>query len=135
MLTNRPGARLDGLAGQCLRGQPEAAWGSLHQARTGSTTPWRFHRRALAKHKHQSKLSKLQLGEAQHRGCSEAADPEGRDHPDLLGEEAANDSFWWRWKRAWRRVFRPRWRQRRPPELAGEARRRRRRSNCRRRGE
>jgi hypothetical protein len=133
MLTNHPGARLDGMAGQCLRGQLEAAWGSLHQARTGSTTPWRFHRRALTRHKHLSKLSrlsKLQHGEAPHRGCSEVADPEGKDHLDLLGEEAANDSIWWRWKRARRRVFCPRWRQRRPPELAGEARRRRR-SSCR----
>jgi hypothetical protein len=47
------------------------------------------------KHKHRSKLSKLQLGEALHQGCSQAADPEGKDHPDLLGEEAANDSNWW----------------------------------------
>jgi hypothetical protein len=86
------------------------------------------------RHKHLSKLSKLQHGEAPHRGCLDAADPKGKDHPDLLGEEAADDSIWWRWKRARRRVFRPRWRQRRPPELAGEARRRRR-SSCRQRVE
>jgi hypothetical protein len=30
-LTRRPGARLGGMAGQCLRGQPEAVWGGLHQ--------------------------------------------------------------------------------------------------------
>jgi hypothetical protein len=37
VLTNRPGARLDGMAGQGLRSQPEAAWGSLHQATPGAS--------------------------------------------------------------------------------------------------
>jgi hypothetical protein len=64
---------------------------------TGNTTPWHFHWSSHTKHKHWSKLSKLQLGEARHQRCSEAADPERRDQPDLLGEEAANDSVWWRW--------------------------------------
>jgi hypothetical protein len=35
----------------------------------------------------------------QRRGVSseslEAADLEGEDHPDLLGEEAVDDSTWW----------------------------------------
>jgi hypothetical protein len=34
---HRPGARLDGMAGQCLCGQPEAAWGSLHRSGNGGT--------------------------------------------------------------------------------------------------
>jgi hypothetical protein len=36
-LTVRPGACLDGMAGQCPRGRPEATWGSLHLGTTGST--------------------------------------------------------------------------------------------------
>jgi hypothetical protein len=27
----------------------------------------------------------------------EAADPEGKDHPDLLRKEADGDSTWWSW--------------------------------------
>jgi hypothetical protein len=45
--------------------------------------------------KHLSKiswLSKPQHGEAPHRGCSRAVDPEERDHPDLLEEEAADET-------------------------------------------
>jgi hypothetical protein len=66
---------------------------------TGSTTPWHFHRRTLAEHKHLSMLnsSASSSGEAPHRGCSEAADPERGDQPDLLREEAAGDSVWWSW--------------------------------------
>jgi hypothetical protein len=52
------GAHLDGIAGQCLRGRPEAARGWLHRALTGSTTPRRFHRRVLVQLKHQRLLSK-----------------------------------------------------------------------------
>jgi hypothetical protein len=37
-----------------------------------------------------------EAGEASHRGCSRAADSEGSDHPDLLGEEAADGTAWWR---------------------------------------
>jgi hypothetical protein len=29
--------------------------------------------------------------------CSETADPEGEDHPDLLREEAVGDSIRWSW--------------------------------------
>jgi hypothetical protein len=56
---HRPGARLDGMVGQSLRGQPEAAWGRLHRAHTGSTTPRCFYRRVLAQLKHQRWLSRL----------------------------------------------------------------------------
>jgi hypothetical protein len=37
MLTIRPGACLDGMAGQCPRGRPETTRGSLHRSTTGST--------------------------------------------------------------------------------------------------
>jgi hypothetical protein len=41
------------------------------------------------------------LSNLQRRGTlavsSEAADPEGEDHPDLLREEAAGESTWWSW--------------------------------------
>jgi hypothetical protein len=55
--------------------------------------------------------------------------PERDPAMDLFGEEAADGTVQWRWKRALGRVFRPRWRRRWPPELAGGARRRRRRSS------
>jgi hypothetical protein len=48
---------------------------------------------------------------------------------DLLGPGASDESAWWRRERKMRGVFRPRWRWRSPPELAGEARRRQRRSS------
>jgi hypothetical protein len=57
------GAYLDGIAGQCLRGRPEAARGWLHQALTESTTPRRFHRRVLVQLKHQRLLSKHMKGD------------------------------------------------------------------------
>jgi hypothetical protein len=37
-----------------------------------------------------------EAGEASHRGCPESAELEGRDHLDLLGEEAADKTAWWR---------------------------------------
>jgi hypothetical protein len=39
MLTIRPGACLDGMAGQCPLGRPEATRGRLHHSTTGSTAP------------------------------------------------------------------------------------------------
>jgi hypothetical protein len=97
VLTNRPGARLDGMAGQSLRGQPEAAWGSLHQATPGASqldASTGEHQETQAPE--QAQLAQQALhGEAPHQGCSETAVPEGRDHPDLLGKEAADDSTWW----------------------------------------
>jgi hypothetical protein len=57
----------------------------------------KMHRQVHTTHKHRSNLSKPQHGEAPHRGSSEAADPEGRDHSDLLGEEAADETTWWSW--------------------------------------
>jgi hypothetical protein len=38
-----------------------------------------------------------EAGVASHRGCPEAADPERKDHPDLLGEVVAGDSTWRSW--------------------------------------
>jgi hypothetical protein len=44
----------------------------------------------------QAQLAQQALhSEAPHRGCSVVAISEGRDHPDLLGEEVAGDSSWW----------------------------------------
>jgi hypothetical protein len=58
---------------------------------------WRFHQRAHARRKHLSTIS--MLSKLQRRGtaseCSEAADPEQGEQPDLLGEEVVGDSVWW----------------------------------------
>jgi hypothetical protein len=37
MLTHHPGAYLAGMARQCSRGQPSAAWGRLHRSGNGGT--------------------------------------------------------------------------------------------------
>jgi hypothetical protein len=58
----RPGAHLDSMAGQCLRGRPEAAQGWLHRTLTGSTTSRHFHRRVLKQRKHQRLRSKHRRG-------------------------------------------------------------------------
>jgi hypothetical protein len=43
-LTNRPGACLDGMAGQCPRGRPGATWEGLHRAAPGAPHLGCFHR-------------------------------------------------------------------------------------------
>jgi hypothetical protein len=54
--------------------------------------------------------------------------PKRSQASDLLGEETAGKSVRWRRERVEMGVFCPRWQRRSPPQLAGEARRRRRRS-------
>jgi hypothetical protein len=124
------------MAGQGLRGQPEAAWGSLHQAHTGSITPWRFNRRAPVRHKHQSKLSsfsKPQHGEVLGSVATGRQKPERSQASDLFGEEAAGKSARRRRERVERGAFCPRWRRQNSPESARIAKRRRRRFRVRRR--
>jgi hypothetical protein len=97
-LTLCPDACPDGMAEQCPHGRLDAIQGSLHRSTAGSTTA------ALppaCTHTCSSRRSTVGIkeaaGEASHRGCSDAADPEEGDHPDLLGEEAADETSWWSW--------------------------------------
>jgi hypothetical protein len=98
-LTLRPDACPDGMAEQCPRGRLDATQGSLHHSTAGSTTNGAS--TGVLTHTCSSRRSTAgveeEAGEASHRGCSDAADPEGRDHPDLLGEEAADETTWWSW--------------------------------------
>jgi hypothetical protein len=97
-LTRRPGAYLASMARQCPRGRPGAAEGRLHRGAPGAphlALPPAKAREAQA-HEHAQQLSKLQRrGTAQE--CSGAADLERGGPPDLLGEEAAGESFRWSW--------------------------------------
>jgi hypothetical protein len=94
----RPGTYLAGMAGQCPRGQQDATRGRLHRSTAGSTTTVLPPACSLTQRSsHRSTTGVVEEdGEASHRGCPELADPEGRDHPDLLGEEAADETAWWR---------------------------------------
>jgi hypothetical protein len=58
------------MAGQCLRGQPEAAWGHLHQ-----DAPARS--RATQAPEGAQLAQERRLGEASNQRRLEAADPEG----------------------------------------------------------
>jgi hypothetical protein len=116
----RPSARLDGMAGQCPHGRPEAARGSLHHSTTRSIAP------PACTHTPGSPRRSTAGTTESRRGVKISGDREAileRDPaPDLLGEEAAGETLWWRWKRGRRRTTRPRWRRRNSPESAGIAR-------------
>jgi hypothetical protein len=126
-LTIRLGACLDGMAGQCPRGRPEATRGRLHHGTTGSTA----HGASTGVHTHTMttsvKHSRRQgkAGEVSSSVATERRKPERDPATDLLGEEAVGESIWWKLKRAQRRVFRPRWQWQSSPESAGIARRQR----------
>jgi hypothetical protein len=112
------------------RGSARAAEGSLHRGTTGSTalgasTGVLTHTEVSSK---EHRRRQGETGEVSSSVVTEMQNPERDPTTDLLGEEAAGEMIWWRLKRTQGRVFRPRWRRRRPPELAGIARRRRRRS-------
>jgi hypothetical protein len=68
-----------------------------------------------------------EAGEVPITAATESRVPELDLALDLLGAGAVDESAWWRRESKMRGVFRPRWRWRRPSELAREARRRRRR--------
>jgi hypothetical protein len=122
------GACLDGMAGQCLRGRPEAAEGRLHRAHTGSTTPQRFHWHARTHHKHQWSHSKHQkgarwgiepevTGEGGNRGESNPRSPRrGSSHQFQLEEVVEEVGA----------TVLPKRRRRRPPVMVGMVGRRRR---------
>jgi hypothetical protein len=116
----RPSAHLDGMAGQCPRGWPEAARGSLHHGTTSSIAP------PACTHTPGSPRRSTAGTTESRRGVEISGDREvilERDPaPDLLGEEAAGKTLW-RWKRARRRTTHPRWRRRNSSESAEIARR------------
>jgi hypothetical protein len=97
-LTVRPSACLGGMAGQCPRGRLDATWGRLHRSTAGSTTTALPPACSLTQRSSRRSTVGVveEADESSHRGCSETADPEGRDHPDLLGEEAADGTAGWR---------------------------------------
>jgi hypothetical protein len=64
-----------------------------------------------------------EAGEVSSSVVTERQKPERDLTIDLLGEEAADESIWWRWKRAWRTAVHPRWRRRSSPESVEIARR------------
>jgi hypothetical protein len=66
-----------------------------------------------------------EAGEVSSSVATEMQNPERDPATDLLGEEAADGTIWWRLKRTQRRVFCPRWRWRSSPESTEIARRRR----------
>jgi hypothetical protein len=64
-----------------------------------------------------------EAGEESRSVATERRFPERDPASDLLREEAADETIWWRWKRAQRRATRPRWQRRNSPKSAGIARR------------
>jgi hypothetical protein len=119
-LTVRSGAYLGGMVGQCPRGRLDATRGSLHHVTTentasGDLTGVHIYTKIPSEkyQRHRESAGEVSSSEAIERRISER-DPA----PDLLGEEAASESFWWRWKGARRRAAGPRWRRRSSPESA-----------------
>jgi hypothetical protein len=109
-LTVCPGACLDGMAGQCSCGRPEATQGSLHHGTTGSTAlgaSTGVHTHTMTSSEKHSRHQE-EADEVSSSVATERRKPERDLAIDLLGEEAAGESIWWRWKRARRRVVRPR---------------------------
>jgi hypothetical protein len=94
----RPGACPDGMAGQCPRGRLDATEDDFTVAPPGAPQPAFPPACSLTQRSPRRSTAGVEeeAGEASHGGCSEAADPEGKDHPDLLGEEAADGTAWWR---------------------------------------
>jgi hypothetical protein len=114
-----PGACLDGMAGQCPRGWPGAAWGSLHRAPLGaphhrqSTHTW------TTASMHNTPSVEIQRGVRS--AAAERRFPEWDPTTDLLAEEATTESVRWRSKRAQRGAFHPWWRRQSPQESPGDS--------------
>jgi hypothetical protein len=129
-LTICPGACLDGMAGQCPRGRLDATRGRLHHGTTGSTTigaSTGVHMHTQGSPRRSPAGVREEADEVTRSVANLMKNPEQDPAMNLTGEEAANETVRWRWKRALGRVIRPRWRRRWSPGLAGVARRRRRR--------
>jgi hypothetical protein len=98
----RLGAYLVGMARQCPRGQPGAAWGRLHRQRhcsTRSTHRGFFHlcrsataTTSITHRKHHAS----HCGGSRARRQPEPAEPYPMRERDLLGEGATAKSIWWR---------------------------------------
>jgi hypothetical protein len=146
-LTRRPGADLVSMARQGSRGQPSAAWGSLHRSGSGGTRSNPPGRLRLAPAR-PSTESDAQLHHDHRRGAQPAPGkggdetsaaasvgrvPERDPATDLLGKETAGKSARRRPEWVERGAFCPRWRRWNSPDSARIARRRRRRFRDRRR--